>query len=87
MATQTYISRLEDSTGKMLDSERWSYKRPETILQKLSNGYSKYYDLYKRQLEQAATVAIYATPDGYHMEKMPVMRVPVSGLLDKSKMQ
>lgn len=62
---QTYISEVLDSNGKMIDFERWSYKRIETVIRKLKELYFSD-DLmseiaFREVREQGATVIIYST--------------------------
>jgi hypothetical protein len=79
MKKQTYISYLEDGNQKMIDFERWSHKRVETILSKLSELYKNpFYQIY---MQRAETISIYATPDGYNRDRNPILRIPVTEIV------
>lgn len=73
---QTFIIRLEDKDGKLVDFERWAYKKVETCIQKMVELYSTYSGIYERNLVKAARVVAYPTPDGYNRES-PVWSVSV----------
>lgn len=75
MAKQTFIICLEDKDGKMVDFERWAYKKPETCVQHMVELY-KTYSIYERSLAKADRVVAYPTPNGYDKED-PVWSVSV----------
>lgn len=83
MKQQTYISYLEDQQKNIIDFHRWSYKKASTIVKKLKEFYqnNKDYGYIKKDLEKAAQIAIYATPDGYNREKTPTLIIPIENLL------
>lgn len=81
MKKQTYISYLEDKEGKRLDFERWAYKKPSTILDKLKILYNDYYSIYKDNIEKSEYVTIYKTPDGYNKEEEPEIKMNIKELL------
>ena len=76
MAQQRYIIRLEDKEGKMVDFERWSFKKVETCIQHMVELYSTYSNMYMPKLDKADRVVAYPTPDGCH-EEAPVWSVTV----------
>lgn len=61
---QTFLSKIEDDEGNMIDFERWSCKRLSTVEANLRKLYkmSLFQRLYKGK---GLHVVIYATPDGY----------------------
>ena len=73
---QTFISYLENSEGKMINFERWNYKRVNTIIEKLQWLYS--HTFYKSELEKATYIAIYATPNGYDKDPQPIYKEKIS---------
>ena len=75
MAKQTFIIRLEDKDGKMVDFERWAYKKAETCISKMIKLYSEH-SIYEYNLAKADKVVAYPTPNGYDMEE-PVWSVSV----------
>ncbi len=79
MKKQTYISYLEDSDGKMINFERWSYKKTDTIIEKLKELYQ--YPIYKKDIEKSVRIAIYETPDGYNKNKTPKIIVPIEEII------
>jgi hypothetical protein len=83
MLEQTYVSYLEDENGKMIDFERWTYKKPKTIANKLKELYQELsrYSFYDEKLKKAKIISIYATPDGCNKEKNPVLRIPMSDII------
>lgn len=65
MKKQTYIICLEDQDGRTVDFERWTYKRSQTCVDKIVELYAEWPSLYEKNLERAARVVCYPTPDGY----------------------
>ena len=76
MKKQTYIIVLEDQGGRTVDFERWTYKRPQTCVDKIVELYAEWPSLYEKNLERAVRVVCYPTPDGY-TQAAPVWSVPV----------
>lgn len=67
MKKQTYITILEDENGKGIDFERWAYNRAETCVDKLLELYSgPWASLYRKDIDRAARIVCYQTPDGYN---------------------
>ncbi len=62
----TYLTTVEDSNGRTIDFERWNYKRPSTVRQKLYNLYTEYSGLYRKILQACTVIKCYSTPDGYN---------------------
>lgn len=62
---QTFLSKIEDDKGNMIDFERWSCKQLSTVTANLRKLYkmSLFQRLYKGK---GLHVVIYATPDGYN---------------------
>lgn len=69
MKTQTYISFWKDADGKVINFERWSQKRLDTV--KNHNRELAQNSMMKVLNKTAVTVEIYATPDGYTQEETP----------------
>ena len=76
MRKQTYIIVLEDQDGRTVDFERWAYKRAQTCIDKIVELYAEWPGLYGKNLERAARVVCYPTPDGYN-QAAPVWSVSV----------
>lgn len=74
MKKQTYIIVLEDQDGCTVDFERWAYKRAQTCIDKIVELYAEWPGLYRKNLERAARVVCYPTPDGYN-QAAPVWSV------------
>lgn len=83
MKKQTFLATLVDKTGETKDFYRFSCQRAETVEKKIreaaSTGSTGLSSLYRTLWMQAGVVAceIWATPDGYHKEKEPVIRFPM----------
>lgn len=69
MKQQTFIVKAYKG-AKMLTFQRFSYKRPETILKKYRDLYNNnkhgLWELFWRDYLEADKITITATPDGYH---------------------
>lgn len=81
MKKQTYVSYLEDENNKMVDFERWNYKKVNTVIEKVKWLYNNYYPIYKHSLEKSKVLAIYESPDGINTSKNPVYKIPINELL------
>ena len=81
---QTFISYVEDAEGKMIDFNRWAFKRPETIVKKYSEAIKKDSNFWRMIWRDGVTLAIYATPDGYNTEKKPCHTESLDELFDKA---
>lgn len=77
MKKQTYIIILEDQDGRTVDFERWTYKRAQTCIDKTVELYAEWPSLYRDNLDRAARVVCYPTPDGYD-KSAPVWAVSVT---------
>ena len=66
MSKQTFIICLEDEKGVAAEFERWGFKKAETCIEHMVELYGTYPSLYLRNLDRAAKVVCYPTPDGYH---------------------
>ena len=64
MKKQTFIAKIKDSSGNMIDFERFSCKRPETVRKYMQQLFAN--GLYRACTRGAHTIEIWATPDGYH---------------------
>lgn len=83
--TQTYIALIETAAGKMLTFDRWSYKRPETIVKKYAEAVEADLDFWCMIWKGGANLALYATPDGCNTEEHLALTVPLSELPVKSE--
>ena len=80
MKKQTFVSYLEDSNGKMINFERWNFKKVSTIQKKLKELYTNYKWVYNDDIKKSKYLTIYATPDGYNKEKMPIVKISIEDL-------
>jgi hypothetical protein len=80
MKQQTYISYIKDASGRMVDFNRWAYKRPETIVKKYAEALAKDPKFWRTIWKDGVTLAIYATPDGYNKKPQPVITIPIDTL-------
>lgn len=72
MKKQTYISYIENTEGGMVDFNRWTYARPETIIKKYVDALKKDKKFWRTIWRDGVTLAIYATPDGSNIQKPAV---------------
>jgi hypothetical protein len=77
---QTYISKLLDNNNTMINFERWSDKRIQTIEKKLKKLYTKYYNLYKKDINKAEYIVIYEASD--NNKQYEVKRIKIKDFLN-----
>jgi hypothetical protein len=77
---QTYISKLLDDDNTMINFERWSDKRIQTIEKKLKKLYTKYYNLYKKDINKAEYIVIYEASD--NNKQYEVKRIKIKDFLN-----
>ena len=65
----TYIAIIRDEAGKQLSFERFGCKKAETVKRQMQQLFKN--ELYRICIGSAATVDVYATPDGYNRETTP----------------
>lgn len=70
MKTQTYITKLLDDNNKMINFERWSYKRIETVERKVKELYTRYDYVYKKDIEKSTYIAIYDAIDNENQKEV-----------------
>lgn len=65
MKKQTYVSKIETEDGRMLDFERWSYKRVSTVEKKAKEFFDVMmkYSFFKKQVKYATKITIYDNND------------------------
>lgn len=63
MKQQTHIIRLTDENGSLVNFERWAHKKTQTCIEKMVELYATYPGIYKRDIDKAATITCYSTPD------------------------
>ena len=80
MKKQTYLSYIEDANGRMIDFNRWAFKRPETIIRKHREALARDGRFWRTMWKDGVTLAIYATPDGYNKEPQPVITISLDEL-------
>jgi hypothetical protein len=80
MKKQTYLSYIEDVNGRMIDFNRWAFKRPETIVKKHKEALEQDRTFWRKIWRDGVTLAIYATPDGYNKEPQPVITISLDEL-------
>lgn len=66
MKKQTFIICLEDQEGRMVNFERWYFKSMKRCVDAMVGLYRSCPSIYRSDLERAARVVCYPTPDGYH---------------------
>lgn len=69
---QTFIARLKDKSGNYVTFERFSCRKPETVKAQLLKVFSDS-SLYRVCIKPAEIVEVYATPDGYNANPIPVI--------------
>lgn len=69
---QTFIARLKDKSGNYVTFERFSCRKPETVKAQLLKVYHDS-SLYRVCIKPAEIVEVYATPDGYNADPIPVI--------------
>lgn len=77
---QTYVSYIENADGRMVDFNRWTLKRPETIAKKYTEALARDASFWRKIWRDGVTLAIYATPDGYNKEQTPAYIIPLDAL-------
>jgi hypothetical protein len=65
---QTFITKLIDENNKMIDFERWADKRIKTVESKLKELYTRYYGIYKNNIEKSEYIVIYETLNNNDIE-------------------
>ena len=70
MKTQTYITKLLEDNNKMINFERWSYKRIETVERKVKELYTRYDYVYKKDIEKSTYIAIYDAIDNENQKEV-----------------
>ena len=60
---QTFITKLENNNSKMIDFERWNYKKASTVEQQVKEFYKSFDGLFLRNAikEGATKLSIYKT--------------------------
>lgn len=71
----TYIAIIRDENGMQLSFERFSCKKAETVKRQMQQLFKN--ELYRICIGNAATIDIYATPDGYNRETTPAATMTV----------
>ena len=81
MMKQYYESELRDECGRMVDFERWPYKRASTVIEKLHDLYTGWAaPIYADELKRSVCVVVYpTTPDGY--KAGPETSIPIAEFL------
>jgi len=59
MKQQTFITKLLDNNDRMVNFERWTDKRIQTVERKVKELYTKYYYVYKEDIKKAKYIVIY----------------------------
>lgn len=71
MKRQTFIAYIVNENDTMINFERFSYKRLETVERSMKEAFKS--ELYRICNKDAKAVKIYVTPDGYNREANPVL--------------
>lgn len=69
MKKQTFIAIIRDDAGKAITFERFTCKKADTVKRNMQQLFKS--ELYRICIGDAATIDIYATPDGYTKEATP----------------
>ncbi|HHW90039.1 MAG TPA: hypothetical protein GX745_03955 [Clostridiales bacterium] len=59
---QTFLSKLIDANGNMVNFERWNYKSINTVIKNLKELYK--HSIYRKDIAQSKKIVIYKT--NYH---------------------
>lgn len=61
MKEQTYISKIEDANGNVIDFERWSYKRVSTVIKKSTEFFKRMskHNFFRERVKNAERINIY----------------------------
>lgn len=79
MKQQTFITKLLDNNNRMVNFERWTDKRIQTVERKVKELYTKYYYVYKEDIEKAKYIAIYEASN--NEKQTEVKRILISEFL------
>lgn len=81
MVKQHFESELRDEHGRMVDFERWPYKRASTVIEKLHGLYTGWTaSIYADELKRSVYVVVYpTTPDGH--KAGPETSIPITEFL------
>lgn len=79
---QTFITKLEDNNDRMIDFERWSYKKILTIEEKTKELYKSFNGLFLKEAikKGAIQLSIYKTEVNGDNEQL-IKRMTISELL------
>lgn len=75
MKQQTFITKLLDNNNRMVNFERWADKRIQTVERKVKELYTKYYYVYKEDIEKAKYIVIYEASDNEKQTEVKRMLV------------
>jgi len=82
MKQQTFIVLLKDAENSQKDFYRFTYKKPETVLNKLKEAVKNNPDFWSYSWKDCTIVQCFATPDGYNKSAAPVWQVNISTLFE-----
>ena len=80
MKQQTFITKLLDNNDRMVNFERWTDKRIQTVERKVKELYTKYYYVYKEDIKKAKYIVIYEASN--NEKQTEVKRMLVNELLN-----
>lgn len=75
MRQQTFITKLLDNNNRMVNFERWADKRIQTVERKVKELYTKYYYVYKEDIEKAKYIVIYEASNNENQTEVKRMLV------------
>lgn len=75
MKKQTYIAIIRDDAGKAITFERFTCKKTDTVKKHMQQLFTN--ELYRICIGDAATIDIYATPDGYTRDATPAATMAI----------
>lgn len=75
---QTFITKLLDTNNNIVNFERWSDKRIQTVERKVKYLYNNY-SIYKSDIEKSVYIAIYEASD--NNKQTEIKRYPIAEFL------
>lgn len=78
---QTFITKLENDNNRVIDFERWSYKKVSTVEEKIKEFYKSFNGLFLREAikKGAVKLSIYSTEANGKNEKL-VKSIPITDI-------
>lgn len=80
MKQQTFITKLVDNNNRMINFERWADKKIQTVEKKVKELYTKYYYVYKADIEKASYLIIYEASNNEN--QIEIKRISINEFLN-----